>query len=223
MAEPAAIIVPVMERPRHAASFMASLREACTPEAAVYAVANENDQVAIAAWSEAGATVITGPVTRFGEKVNFALGKTSEPWLFLTGSDVRFHTGWLDFAQEAAGQVFHVVGVNGMDGDDHPRHMLVRRSYVDITGASWDGPGIVCHEGYGHYVEYELVAVAQIRTVFVSAPRARVEHLHPVSGKAKDDSVYRLAQSHRTNDMRLFEERLAAHDRSSHNPPELGD
>jgi hypothetical protein len=219
----AAVVVPVLGRPEHAAPFMASLR-ATTGLATCYAVCDDEDDLARKAWDAAGATIINGiadpesdrPGT-FAEKVNLGYGKTGEPWLFLVGSDVRFHPGWLDHAQAMAGDRYHVVGTNDLGNPrvtsgEHATHLLVRRSYVDEQGASWDGPGILAHESYRHwFVDDELVAVAKQRGVWAMALGSVVEHLHPAWGKAPMDEVYELGASHANADRRRFEERLAAH------------
>jgi hypothetical protein len=204
----------VLGRPEHAAPFMASLR-ASTGMARAYAVVHE-DHVA-QAWRDAGADVITGDVTTFARKVNLAASKTAEPWLFLVGSDVVFHPGWLDHAQAAAhGGRFHVVGTNDLGNPrvmagEHATHLLVRRSYIDEVGASWDGPGVVCHEGYGHmFVDDEIVEAARRRGVFAAALGSRVEHLHPAWHKADMDEVYELGLSHYPADKALYEKRSAA-------------
>lgn len=227
--EPTAVIVPVMKRPQNAAPFMASLR-ASTGLATVYAVADPDDTETIAAWRSAGAEVLKGddewvgsadqPIaSTFAEKVNLGYRQTSEPWLFLVGDDVRFHAGWLDHAQAVAeGRPFtDVVGTNDLANDrvmrgQHATHMLIRRSYVDEHGASWDGPKVVCHEGYRHwFVDNELVAVAQQRQVWAMAIGSVVEHLHPLFGTAPDDEVYALGQSHQKQDYALWRQRLATH------------
>ncbi len=212
----AAVIVPVMRRPQNAAVFMASLR-ASTGMATVYAVAHEDDADTIGAWRDAGARVLTGDVTTFAEKVNLAYRETDEPWLFLTGDDVRFHPGWLDHAQQAAGDRYHVAGTNDLGNPrvltgDHATHLLIRRSYVDEVGASWDGPKVVAHEGYRHwFVDDEIVLAAKERDTWVFAPGSVVEHLHPLWGKAGDDEVYALGQSSAREDRELFERRAREH------------
>jgi hypothetical protein len=112
------------------------------------------------------------------------------PWIFITGDDVRFHPGWLDHAQHIAALTgAHVVGTNDWGNPrvmagEHGTHLLIRRSYIEEQGASWDGPGVVCHEGYRHnYVDDEIVTVAKQRGVWVSAPGSVVEHFHPMLGQ----------------------------------------
>ena len=89
---------------------------------------------------------------------------------------------------------------------------MVRRAYIDEQGASWDGPGVVCHEGYAHwFVDDELVTAAKQRDTWTAAPHAKVEHLHPLWGLAEDDETYRLGREHIAEDKTLFEKRLAEH------------
>jgi hypothetical protein len=214
--EEVAVIVPVLGRPQHAAPFMASLR-ASTGLAHVYAVCQGDDDEAAAAWLDAGAEVLeSGEQTSFAAKANLGYAKTSEPWLLLVGSDVHFYPGWLDQALAAAMPgPYHVVGTNDCSNPrviagEHATHMLIRRSYVDEVGASWDGPGVVCHEGFRHWhVDDEIVTTAKQRGVWAMALGAKVEHLHPYFGKGEMDDIYRLGERHADADRALFRERLA--------------
>lgn len=216
--EETAVIVPVMRRPQNAKPFMQSLR-ASTGLAKVYAIAGPDDEATVAAWTEAGAEVIQRdpPVSTFAEKVNVGYEHTVEPWLFLAGDDVRFHAGWLDQAQAVAGDRYHVIGTNDLanprvTAGEHATHMLIRRSYVDELGASWDGPKVVCHEGYRHwYVDDEIVTAAKQRGVWMPALRSIVEHLHPLWGEAETDEVYELGAKHAKQDYATFRQRLATY------------
>ena len=219
--EEVAVLVPVLGRPSHASPFMASLR-ASTGMATCYALVDDHEPDTAIAWKEAGAQLVMNrpPLDRpgtFAEKVNLGYRQTREPWLLLVGSDVRFHPGWLDHAQAVAGDRYHVVGTNDLGNPrvmagDHATHLLVRRSYVDEVGASWDGPGVVAHEGYRHWwVDDEVVTAAKQRRVWAMALGSRVEHLHPAWGKGQMDAVYELGASFVAQDRKLFEERLAAH------------
>lgn len=219
--EPVAVIVPVLDRPANAAPFMTSLK-ASTGLATVYAVADRGDYETVNAWREAGAHVVfygevgATPGT-FAQKVNAGYAATMQPWLFLVGDDVKFRAGWLDQAQAVAGVKFDVVGTNDLGNPrvtsgEHATHLLVRRAYVKERGASWDGPGVVCHEGYRHwYVDDEIVTVAKQRGGWAPALASVVEHLHPIFGKAESDSTYRLGQSHAKADKALFDARVASH------------
>lgn len=219
--EEAAVLIPVLGRPEHAEPFMASLR-ASTGLATAYAICDEGDEDARNAWKAAGAIVVgitangDDPGT-FARKVNIGRRYSAEPWMLLVGSDVRFHPGWLDQALAAAGERYHVIGTNDLGNPrvmagDHATHPLIRRSYVDKVGASWDGPGVVAHEGYRHwFVDDEIVTAAKQREVWAPALASWVEHLHPLFGKAEQDETYRLGQLHIEADKALFEARLKEH------------
>ena len=209
-----AVIVPVLRRPEHAAPFMRSLR-ASTGLANVYAVCSEADDAE--AWRAVGATVIETDRVSFAMKVNDAYPHTKEPWVFLVGDDVRFHAGWLDHAQMVARDSgAKVVGTNDLGNDrvmsgDHATHMLIARDYIDEQGASWDGPGVICHEGYRHwFVDDELVTAAKQRNVWAPALGSIVEHLHPAWGKADTDDTYVRGQRYAERDQRTFQKRLEA-------------
>lgn len=214
--EPTAVLVPAI-RHTNAQRFMDSLR-ASSGLAQAYAVASPEETEQIAAWKASGAEVIVEPdVATFAQRINAGYRHTAEPWLFVTGDDVRFHAGWLDHAQAVAGDRYHVVGTNDLanprvTAGDHATHMLIRRTYVDDVGASWDGPKAVAHEGYRHwYVDDEIVAAAKLRGVWAMALGSRVEHRHPLYGTAEPDEVYELGQRHAEADRQLFEGRWADH------------
>lgn len=215
--EATVVIIPVYRRPANAAPFMASLT-ASTDKARALAVATEGDDDTITAWREAGADVLTVDAVPFAPKVNAGYRATDEPWLFVCGDDVAFHPGWLDQAQQLANVTgAHLVATNDQLNQAvrmgrHATHPLIRRTWIDTHGASWDGPGTVTHEGYRHWwVDNEWTAVARQAGVFAYAPLAVVEHLHPLAGKAAIDDVYELGQKQADADRALFEKRVAAH------------
>jgi hypothetical protein len=216
--EEVAVIVPVMLRPQNAEPFMRSLR-ASTGLANAYAICDADDEETIKAWHEVGAKPIIrlprgGRAGSFAEKVNAGYRESFEPWLFICGDDVQFRPGWLDHGLHVA-ETFgaSVVGTNDLGNPrvlagEHATHLLIRRSYVDEQGASWDGPGVVAHEGYRHwYVDDEIVTSAKQRGVWQMALGSVVEHFHPLFGKAEQDDVYRLGQSFAQTDRATFLER----------------
>jgi hypothetical protein len=107
-----------------------------------------------------------------------------------------------------------VVGTNDLANPrvmrgEHATHMLISRGYIDEHGASWDGAGVVCHEGYRHwFVDDEIVSVAKRRGVFQVALASEVEHLHPMVGKAENDAIYDLGAEHSKQDEKLFKDRF---------------
>lgn len=215
--EQTAVLVPVMKRPRNAEPFMRSLR-ASSGLVTAYAIYDETDTATRDAWKAAGAQLLQSSGPSFATKVNDGYRNTTEPWLFLVGDDVRFHPGWLDHAQFAA-QVTEasVVGTNDLANPrvlrgEHATHLLVRRTYIDEQGASWDGPGVVAHEGYRHwFVDDELVTAAKERGVWSMALASKVEHLHPIFGKGRQDETYRIGQLYAEKDRKTFTKRLKDH------------
>jgi hypothetical protein len=212
--EPVAVLVPVLGRPDHAEPFMRSLR-ASTGLANVYAIYGEDDIDTRDAWKRAGANTIVGSGPRFSQKINDGYRATNEPNMLLVGDDVTFWPGWYDhvaYAQAASG--CQVIGTNDLGNPrvmrgEHATHMLIRRVYVDEHGASWDGPGIVTHEGYHHwFVDDEIVTLARSRNSFVVALGSKVEHLHPVWGKSEMDGTYERGARYQARDKKHFAERL---------------
>lgn len=209
-----AVVVPVLNRPHRAEPFMQSLHIS-TSRAQAYAVVNEADTTTRDAWLSARANVLVTSLNTFAEKVNYAYGVTNEPWLFLVGDDVSFHPEWADELLRVADETgAMVVGANDLanprtDQGTHAPHLLISRQYVAERGASWDGPGVVCHEGYSHmFVDDEVVTAAKQRGTFAVARDAIVEHLHPAVMKAEVDSTYQLGWSYAELDKSRFAERM---------------
>jgi hypothetical protein len=230
------IIVPVLWRPGSAAPFVASLRASVDmTRVALVAVASDHDRATAKAWAQAGADVLTidEPGT-FARKVNHAYRTIPElgppaPWMLLLGDDVRFEPGWLDEGLAVAYATgAQVVCTNDMGFHKDARggtHPFVARGYVDRLGASWDGPGVVCHEGYRHtYVDSEIMAVAKYRhpdgtfgapdegpNLWAPAPKSVIHHLHHIWRTAPVDATYQLGTDGLLVDRELFYQRLAAH------------
>lgn len=217
--EEVAVIVPVMARPQNAEPFMRSLR-ASTGLAKAYAIANPDDEETVKAWDAAGATVIlTVEGETFPVKANVGYRLTDEPWIFLCGDDVTFRPGWLDHAQQT-GNVHgkDLIATNDAGNPrvlagQHATHPLIRRTYIDEQGASWDGPGVLVHEGYRHNCcDDEWTAVAKQRGAFAAALGSIVEHQHPMwNDNVEEDAVYRKGKAHLHHDRRLFKGRLKAY------------
>lgn len=218
--EQVAVLVPVTQRPQNAEPFMRSLR-ASTGLAEAVAICDADDHDTQIAWKEAGATVLLrrgSGVGTFAQKVNHGYRDTEQPWVFIVGDDVRFHPGWLDHAQHIAHTTgASVIGTNDLGNPrvtsgEHATHLLLRRSHIDEHGTSWDGPGVLAHEGYRHwYVDDEIVTRAKQAGVWQMALGSIVEHLHPAWGKADDDDVYALGQAHSKADYATFRQRCATY------------
>jgi GT2 family glycosyltransferase len=236
-----AVLVPVLERAEQAEPFMRSLRAstglakvyaicdgAADEEIAAWEKAGATvvqlwpDEIVLRVGDKTGLAQARDrrPDDRpgtFAEKVNAAFQAIQgEPWIFLCGTDVEFHADWLNQALAMAGDRYHVIGTNDLGNPrvmagEHATHMLIRSSYVLEQGASWDGPGVVAHEGYRHwFVDDEIVSAAKQRGVWVSAMASKVEHLHPLWGKGVRDAVYTLGEQHMEEDRKTFARRLEA-------------
>ena len=212
------LFVPVLGRPQRAAPFMESLDASQPGDVRVTVVVSSWDHETLEAWMEVRRSFPCGPWLHgrlaiymleaepgsFAQKCNAALALTGEPtmpepapWVMLCGDDVAFHRGWLAAALAAGAQRgVCVVGTNtaGPIPDGGTPHPLLRRSYIDEQGASWDGPGSLCHEGYRHnFVDVEIATIAKDRGVWADAPQSIVEHLCHYQGKADVDPTYQIS------------------------------
>jgi hypothetical protein len=227
--ETVAVIVPVAKRD-NAATFLGSLHDSLTPgqrgRVRVYVMADDGDLATEAAWYGQqdlypNVDIHPHPYLRdmgsFGQKANHGYDISTEEWLFFVGDDVKFHRGWLDQALEVARTTGkHVIGTNDLGNTavmagEHATHLLIRRTYIEQIGASWDGPGTVCHEGYRHwFVDNEIVEAAKRRNVWAPCLAAHVEHLHPYYGKAAFDDVYGIGEQAAETDHALYAARFQA-------------
>jgi hypothetical protein len=233
------ILVPVMKRPHSAITFMTSLRASLEDESmvTVLALTDRYDVETAQAWYAQGAMVDSHtyhphpgrpPAVggTFAQKINRGYSEYVEGspigddyrWIFVVGDDVTFHPGWLDAAQYTAHSTGKaVIGTNDLGSElvrtgQHATHMLLRTGYVFGTGAGWDGPGVVCHEGYGHwYVDNEIIDAAKQRDQWAPCLDSVVEHNHPIFGRGREDAVYQLGQSSARVDGELFALRSAAY------------
>jgi hypothetical protein len=207
------VIIPVIHRPQNVRPFMESLRASTGLARAVW-ICDPDDIEQQDEVRTYGGDVILCPGS-YAKKANFAWHHTERPWMLLAGDDVVFRPGWLDQALDVAKRYnADVIGTNDLANPrvmrgEHATHPFIRRSYIAEHGSTWDGPGIVCHEGYWHWFnDDEIVTVAKQRGVFQAALGSQIEHMHPVAGKADVDDVYRHNDSHADEDRRLFEKRL---------------
>jgi hypothetical protein len=191
-------------------------------------IASPWDTDTVAAWHQLEASLFTLAPTvvlldrepgSFAQKINYGermcreypllAAREPAPWIMLVGDDVKPHPGWLPRARPNVS----VVGTDtyGPIPDGQTPHPLIRRSYIAEHGASWDGPGVVCHEGYRHnFVDVEIAVVAKGRGVW-SDSDAIVEHCARYQGKAPDDDTYRISDETVDDDRRLWEFRQAQH------------
>lgn len=211
-----AVIVPVLHRPQNVAPLIESLR-ASTGLATPYFVVQDGDKVMADTVLANGGRVIT-KTGSFAAKANYAVTQTDEPWLLFVGDDVHFHSGWLNAALDIANRYDKsVIATNDCHNPfvtrgEHATHPLMERRYIEELGASFDGPGTVAHEGYGHmFIDNEWTYLAKIRQQFAAALGSRVEHLHPFYDETvADDPIYELGRSTVDADQKLWMDRVRA-------------
>lgn len=212
-----AILVPALNRPQNVKTLVDSWKATAPKAATVYYICDPDDVEQVKAVEAAGAKVLFSMRgSTFAQKVNSGFRQTTEPWVFVTGDDVRFHQGWLDWARDLSDR-FDVIGTNDHpDGKGNPKvaagahadHFFVRRAYVDEYGASLDGPGFVCHEGYRHfYSDVEVIELAKARGAFSPCLASLVEHLHPDLGHGTPDDTYVKGWSEREHDEKVWRSR----------------
>lgn len=216
------IIVPVLGRPEHADTFIESLDISYSPTqhtVHVLAMVEQMGANDYNAWAHHDAAVLTKAHT-FSQKANAGyrlLDDTDGDWVLLVGSDVKFHEGWireLELALSYMPQACVLGTLDLLNGATHTGrhtcHPVIKRSYIDEVGASWDGPGVVCSEAYHHnFVDNEICTAAIQRGVWTPT-FATIEHLHPVAGKAEWDEVYREGETWKTLDSLTWAKRLRA-------------
>jgi hypothetical protein len=214
------IIVPALHRTGNPPVLMDSLRRTADGCFRCWFIIEDGDVEERRAVENAGATAVDHGGT-FPEKVQFAWEMLQErgdcaPWIMPVGDDVMFHPGWLDAALAAAQEYgWDVVGTNDLLNPrvlsgTHATHPLIRSDYIAKRGASWDGPGTVCHTGYRHcYVDNEWSRVALDRGVFGVALNSVVEHLHPFNNKVLDPSGYDEAYASMHSDAAIYVKREA--------------
>lgn len=211
------ILIPVLNRPHRAVPLAENIHEATVNEHRIYFLCSADDDDQIVESRKAGLVIHTKRAAGPGDyamKINLGYRETKFPWIFLGADDLCFCPGWDVHAlatAEATGA--SVIGTDDLGNPtvqrgDHATHLLVRRSYVDERGASWDGPGVVYHEGYDHqFVDSEVVHLAKKRGVWAFSRSSKVEHMHTFWGKSERDATYdkALAKSHEDN--RLWAQR----------------
>jgi len=220
LSAPTAVIVPVLDRPHRVAPLVESFLASGAREATLYFVSDLTDAAELTAINEVlepgrvENIVSMDSCTTFAKKANLGYRETTEDWLFFCGDDVAFDRGWLWKALREAGDRYSLVAVNDcfnpvVQIGRLANHPLIRRAWVDVAGACWDGPGHVAHEGYGHwYVDQEWTAKAMLDGVFTFARLSRVRHLHHLNGAADYDATYQRGAASIDADRALFRERV---------------
>ncbi|MDF2751686.1 MAG: hypothetical protein K0S82_68 [Gaiellaceae bacterium] len=216
-----AVVIPVLGRPEAVLRVADSLEHMTHGAYRLFFLCSPGDDAAIEAVERTGAdyrVVMWHPdKADFAMKTNLGFRLTNEPYVFLGATDLRFHVSWdlhvLLVAQETGAGV---IGTDDMGNPlvrrgKHATHALVRRTYIEECGGTFDEePGVVYAECYDHQcVDNELVFVAQERGQWAFAANSKVEHLHPLWRKGTMDPVYQKALARGQADIRIFASRRA--------------
>lgn len=194
-----AILVPVLDRPHRVKPLLDSIKAATPQQHRVVFICDPDDSDEHRAIKAAREPVLVLMVAgNYAAKINAGVAATDEPLIFLGADDLDFAQGWLDEAcRVMIDKSAEVVGVNDLiprtHRGEHATHFVMTRSYAQMPMI--DGEPGPLHAGYAHnFVDDELIATATVRGVYAYAPKAIVEHLHPMVG-ADDDATYRKGRS----------------------------
>jgi hypothetical protein len=194
-----AILVPVLRRPHRVAPLLASAA-AATPEPHVFVFICDRDdeaeqdaieQASGAAHQQVQTLLLSGT---YAQKINHAIRRTLEPWLFLAADDIDFRAGWFPAARALMSDQVGLVGTQDLcsarvQAGEHATHMLMARWYAEqplIDG----GPGPLCELYLHEFVDDELIGTAKARGAWAFAHDSIVQHLHPDNGLAPMDELY---------------------------------
>lgn len=229
MTPSAVVLAPVLGRPHRASPLATSLRATtdvplvflCSPGDAAQIVAckrvakAERDVIVeVVEWQAAAGD--------FARKTNHGYRITDSDWIFCGADDLVFHDDWLESAiRVGERQDVGVVGTQDLGNPQvkkgmHATHPLVRRSYIETFGGTFDGSGEIYSEVYDHqFVDTELVELAKERGQWGFAKTSVVQHMHPHWGLAEEDATYAKAVRATSDDRMLFQRRMHAYRRST--------
>lgn len=211
------VVVPVLGRAERISPLVESLR--ATTDARLLFVCSPSDIDAKRACRSTGADTITVPWEPgrgdFAKKTNLAYQESSEDWVFCGATDLRFRPGWLENAIQVGDRSnAGVVGTQDMGNalvkrGRHATHPLVRRTYIEVYGGTFDSTGHIYSEEYDHqYVDLEFVETAKLRGQWAFAKKAFVEHMHPNWSKGEWDPTYEKAFREAREDRALYVQRV---------------
>ena len=213
------ILVPVLGRPQNALPLVESIVQNTIVDYSVVFLCSRGDVKQISACKQTGARIIIieGGRSEYPRKMNVGFRKTDREFCLLGADDIEFETGWDTLALAVAEETWAgVIGTNDcfnahVQRGEFSTHPLVSRRYVTEKGASFDGPGVLCHEGYDHnYTDLEISKLAQARDEWAFCPESRICHRHPgFIGPARDETYQKgFRQFKRDRQLFLKREKL---------------
>lgn len=219
------ILVPVLGRPQNVEPLLKSIAVTESDYRVFFICSPEDKEQLKACRSTKAVTLVTDwepGAADFARKINWAFPQTDARFVFQAADDLRFHPGWDVYALAAAEhRGAGVIGTNDLGNPlvkrgGHSTHSLIRRSYIDTYGGTYDDSGLVFCELYDHqYVDNEFVQTAIRRGQWAFSKRSIVEHLHPNWHKSPLDATYKKALRATTADGRLYARRMKIGDRQT--------
>jgi len=215
------ILIPVLARPQNAKPVVDSIRAHTTVEHEIIFICSRGDVAQINACYDTAASIVVttweaGPGDA-AKKWNLGFAHSKGEVVFCAADDVEFTPGWDTEALRVAESTgASVIGTNDdanplVKRGKHSTHTMVRRSYVEEHGLTWDNiPGLIYCEEYDHQsIDQELVYLARERGIWAFARNSVVKHNHPIYDKTvRRDSTYDKALARGHEDLMLFRERL---------------
>lgn len=215
------IICPVLGRPANAQPLVDSIRAHTTVEHEIIFLCSPGDDAQIDACrsTQKKVIVVDWPSGRgdAARKWNRGGEASVYPFIFCAADDLEFTDGWdVNALTVAESTGASVIGTNDsanplVKRGKHSTHTMVRKSYVDEVGLTWDNiPGHIYAPCYDHQsVDQELVQVAKERGIWAFSRRSVVIHHHPFySRHVKRDPTYDKALAGGHGDIMLFKERM---------------
>lgn len=213
------VLVPVLRRPQNVRPFIESLRQFSTRLNSIMFLCSQSDteEIMEVKLNKGNAVMCEWKPGRgdYARKMNYGFALTDSPYVFLAADDISFTKNWdSEVLAVAESSAAGVIATNDCANPSVKRgefgtHCLVRRSYVDIMGASLEGPGHLLSETYDHnFVDRELCHLADERGLYAFAEKSHVVHMHPHWGTAKMDATYRKGTAQFRQDRRLFLRRM---------------
>lgn len=217
-----AVLIPVLDRPERAYKVVKSIRTSSQERHRVLFLCSPGDSTEIFACkhTDADVHVVDWAPGRgdFARKINLGYELTEEEFVFCGADDLTFGPGWdreaLAVASETgAGVIGTWDGANPKTmAGEHATHPLVRRSYIEEYGGTFDGTGSIYCELYDHQcVDNELVEVAQARGQWAFARKSKILHHHPIFDRTVPmDATYKKALAGGRDDIALLMQRRRA-------------
>jgi len=152
-------------------------------------------------------------------KINAGYAACNEDLILPTADDVVFHDGWYETALGEMEPWVQVLGTFDLtpstEDGSHATMPIIRRSYIEETGAAHMELGTVFHEGYHHNcVETETCQLAMRRGVWKFAKNVVIEHRHHAWGTREADETDRKGNlANWDEDMTYFHRRKAKWER----------